>query len=138
MRVVELIAEARVPQLVGLLQDGHRHRREPHRPDEQKLWKKKPVKAPVGLPKSVEYAEPKQEESEEESRLEDGVDGGRQEGDGEDGPGEKRVVKTEQRRKQNCNLGTKINFQRNFYFIMFSVILHTLMIIGGIRCFFAV
>lgn len=104
MRVVELIAEGGIPQLVGLLQDGHRHRREPHRADQQKLGKKKPVKPPVGLSKSVEYAEPKEEESEEESRLEDGVDGGRQEGDGQDGPGEQRVVETEQSRKQNCNL----------------------------------
>ena len=29
MRRVELVAEARVPQLVGLLQDGHGHGREP-------------------------------------------------------------------------------------------------------------
>jgi hypothetical protein len=36
--------------------------------------------------------------------LEDGVDGGRQEGDGQDGPGEQRVVETEQSRKQNSNL----------------------------------
>ena len=92
VRRVQLVAEARVPQLVGLLQDGHRQRREPHRADQEQLGKVEPVDAPVSLPESVEDAEPEEEQGEQEGRLEDGVDGRRKERHGQDGPGEQRVV----------------------------------------------
>ena len=77
VRRVELVAEARVPELVGLLQDGHRQRREPHRADQEHLGKVEPVDAPDSLPESVEDAEPEEEQGEQEGRLEDGVDGRR-------------------------------------------------------------
>ena len=99
VRRVELVAEARVPQLVGLLQDGHRQRREPHRADQEQLGKVEPVDAPVSLPESVEDAEPEEEQGEQKGRLEDGVDGRRKERHGQDGPGEQRVVEAQQRGK---------------------------------------
>lgn len=61
---VQLVAKARIPQLVRLLQDGHRHGREPERTDQKELGKVEPVNAPICLSKSVEYAKPEEKQGE--------------------------------------------------------------------------
>ena len=77
-------------------QNGHGHGWEPHGADEEELGQVEAVQSPVGLSKSVEYAEPEEEKGEEKGGLEDGVDGGRQQRDGENGPRKQGVVETEQ------------------------------------------
>ena len=69
MRNVELIAERRIPELVGDLQhcDGQGGR--PHRADQHQLWKIEPIEPPLRLPESVQNAQPEQEQGEEKGRL---------------------------------------------------------------------
>ena len=69
MRNVELIAERRIPELVGYLQDCDSQGGRPHGADQHQLRKVEAIESPLRLAEPVQNAQPEEEQGKEKGRL---------------------------------------------------------------------